>query len=200
MTPSIRKTFMILLGSAGLQAADTHDIQLDPASPGRTFEGVGAVSAGASSRLLIDYPEPQRSQILDFLFKPGFGAGYQHLKVEIGGGENSTCGSEPSHVFNREELANPIARGYEFWLMAEARKRNSNIILDCLPWAYPSWIKDRFSQDATDWFVAFLETARKHHNLEIEWIAAAQNEMGSALEWIRKSLQPTLDAKGFSHV
>jgi hypothetical protein len=28
---------------------------------GRTFDGVGALSAGASSRLLIDYPEPQRS-------------------------------------------------------------------------------------------------------------------------------------------
>ena len=46
------------------------DITLDPNQPGRTFEGVGAVSAGASSRLLIDYPEPQRSQILDYLFKP----------------------------------------------------------------------------------------------------------------------------------
>ena len=31
---------------------------------GRTFDGIGAVSAGASSRLLIDYPEPQRSQVL----------------------------------------------------------------------------------------------------------------------------------------
>jgi Glycosyl hydrolase family 59 len=49
------------------------------------FEGVGAVSAGASTRLLPDYPLPQRSQILDFLFKPKFGAGFQHLKVEIGG-------------------------------------------------------------------------------------------------------------------
>jgi hypothetical protein len=45
-------------------------IQLDPSSPGRVFEGIGAVSAGASTRLLPDYPEPQRAQILDFLFKP----------------------------------------------------------------------------------------------------------------------------------
>ena len=62
------------------------------------FEGIGAVSAGTSTRLLLDYPEPQRAQILDFLFKPTFGAGFQHLKVEIGCGETSTCGSEPSHV------------------------------------------------------------------------------------------------------
>lgn len=191
---------VMVMACSCLHAAEPHVIQLDPDSPGRMYEGVGAVSAGASSRLLIDYPEPQRSQILDFLFKPGFGASFQHLKVEIGGGENSTCGSEPSHVLNREELIKPISRGYEFWLMAEARKRNPDIILDCLPWAYPSWIKDRFSQDASDWFVSFLETARKQHQVEINWISAAQNEMGSNLEWIRDSLRPTLDARGFSHV
>ena len=51
--------------------------------------------------------EPYRSDVLDYLFKPDFGAGFQHLKVEIGGGENSTCGSEPSHAITREELAHP---------------------------------------------------------------------------------------------
>ena len=38
--------------------------------------------------------------------------------------------------------------------MAEARKRNPGIILDCLPWAYPRWVGDRFSRDSADWFVA----------------------------------------------
>ena len=66
-----------------LQAADAaKPIQLNAASTGRTFESIGAVSAGDSTRLLPDYPEPQRSQILDFLFKPKFGAGFQHLKIE----------------------------------------------------------------------------------------------------------------------
>jgi Glycosyl hydrolase family 59 len=37
-------------------------ITLDGASKGRIVDGLGAASAGASSRLLIDYPEPQRSQ------------------------------------------------------------------------------------------------------------------------------------------
>ena len=84
----------------------------------RDFEGVGAVSAGASSRNLVDYPEKERSEVLDFLFKPKFGAGFQHLKVEIGSGENSTCGSEPSHAITHDELLDPKPRGYEFWLMA----------------------------------------------------------------------------------
>src|SRR5271157_1573915 len=133
---------LLLASLLRLDAADSPKlIPLDPASPGRVFDGIGAVRAGASSRLLIDYPEPQRSEILDFLFTPRFGAGFQHLKVEIGSGENSTCGSEPSHVVTRDELANPKPRGYEFWLMAEARKRNPHVILDCLPWTYPRWIK-----------------------------------------------------------
>ena len=199
----MKQTFIVLTAPllatlAALHAGDLpRTIQLDPASPGRVFEGIGAVSAGASTRLLPDYPEPQRSQILDFLFKPKFGAGFQHLKVEIGSGENSTCGSEPSHVVTREELADPKPRGYEFWFMAEARKRNPQIILDCLPWAYPHWVGDRFSQESADWFAAFLEVARKHYGLELDWIAAAQNEMGTDLNWIRKNLRPTLDARGF---
>jgi len=197
---------MVLLTSAIVCAAPASGLAADPiitldaASPGRVFEGIGAVSAGASTRLLPDYPEPQRSEILDYLFKPKFGAGFQHLKVEIGSGENSTCGSEPSHVVTRDELANPLPRGYEFWLMAEARKRNPQMILDCLPWAYPRWIPDRFSQESTDWFVAFLQTARKHYGLELDWISAAQNEQGTDLQWIRQNLRPALDAHGFSKV
>jgi galactosylceramidase len=175
-------------------------ISLDSNSPGRMFEGIGAVSAGASTRLLPDYPEPQRGEILDYLFKPKFGAGFQHLKVEIGGGENSTCGSEPSHAVTRGELADPRSRGYEFWLMAEARKRNSKIILDCLPWSYPNWIGNRFSQDAADWFVAFLQVARKQYGLELDWVAAAQNEQGSDLDWIRRNLRPALNAGGFERI
>lgn len=100
------------------------------------FEGIGALSAGASSRLLIDYPEPQRSDILDLLFKRQFAASLQHLKVEIGGDINSTDGSEPSHARTRQEFLNPrpeyFDRGYEWWLMKEAKKRNPDIVLDIL--------------------------------------------------------------------
>ena len=175
-------------------------VEIDGRSPGRVFEGIGGVSAGASTRLLADYPEPQRSQVLDFLFAPKFGAGFQHLKVEIGGGENSTCGSEPSHVLTRDELAHPKPRGYEFWLMAEARRRNPKVILDCLPWTYPRWITDRFSQDSADWFAAFLQVARQQYGLELDWVSAAQNENGTDFRWLKTQVRPTLDAHGFSKV
>lgn len=187
----------ILIASSSINA---QTISLSANDSGRVFEGIGAVSAGASSRNLVDYPDKERSEVLDFLFKPKFGVGFQHLKVEIGSGENSTCGSEPSHVITREELKDPIPRGYEFWLMAEARKRNPNIILDCLPWAYPQWVGTRFSQSSADWIVSFLDVARKKFKLEVNWVSAAQNELGTDLNWIAKNLRPTLDAHGFSKV
>jgi galactosylceramidase len=94
----------ILLNSFFVQAQKSNSISIDIKSPGRIFEGIGGVSAGASSRLLIDYPEPYRSQVLDYLFKPNFGAGFQHLKVEVGGDFNSTDGSEPAHARTIEEF------------------------------------------------------------------------------------------------
>jgi hypothetical protein len=84
---------------------------LDGNDSGRIFQGLGAVSAGGSSRLLIDYPEPQRSEILDYLFKPGYGAALKHLKVEVGSDVNSTDGAEPSHM--RTPTDHDYTRGYE---------------------------------------------------------------------------------------
>ena len=52
---------------------------------GPTFDGVGGASGGGGgTRLLVDYPGPQQSDILDMLFKPFHGASLQHIKVEIG--------------------------------------------------------------------------------------------------------------------
>lgn len=44
---------------------------------GPQFHGLGACSGGTGARLLYDYPEPQRSQALDAVFKPGAGASLQ---------------------------------------------------------------------------------------------------------------------------
>jgi len=150
----------------------TTAITIDGKEPGRVFDGIGAVSAGASSRLLIDYREPYRSQILDYLFKPDYGASLQHLKVEIGADVNSTDGSEPSIARTRQEMANPnFNRGYEWWLMEEARKRNPKIILDSLAWGAPGWVGNGhfYSQDMADYVAKFIQGGRKHRNLDIRY-------------------------------
>ena len=107
-------------------------IRLTDNNKGRLFEGIGALSAGASSKLLSDYPEEYRNQILDLLFKPKFGASLQQIKVEIGGDVNSTDATEPSHARTRDEFLNPrpefYQRGYEWMIMEEAKKRNPSIL------------------------------------------------------------------------
>jgi O-glycosyl hydrolase len=163
--------------SAQAQSAPVQ-IVLDGTATGRVFDGLGAASAGASSRLLIDYPEPQRSQILNYLFKPGYGAALQHLKVEVGGDVNSTDGSEPSHM--RTPGDHSSARGYEWWLMAEAHKRNPNIVLEILPWGAPAWVDSRrtepghkptlYTQKMAAYLADFIRTAKKDYGLDISYV------------------------------
>jgi hypothetical protein len=63
----------------------------------RVFDGLGAIlGGGGNARYLEEYPAAQRAQILDYLFKPGYGASLQLLKLEIGGDGNSSDGAEPS--------------------------------------------------------------------------------------------------------
>ena len=179
-------------------------ITLDFSKPGRTYEGIGALSAGASTRLLIDYPEPYRSQVLDFLFKPKFGASLQHLKVEIGGDDNSTCGTEPSHARTRDEFQNPkpeyFHRGYEWWLMKEAKKRNPDIYLDCLEWGAPGWIGDGnyYSKDNIEYMIAFIIGAKQYHNLKIDY-TGIWNERMYNIDFI-KQLHKALDDNGLKDV
>ena len=179
-------------------------ITIDGKSPGHVFEGIGALSAGASSRLLFDYPEPQRSEILDLLFKPRFAASLHHLKVEIGGDVNSTDGSEPSHAVTRGEFENPkpeyFQRGYEWWLMREAKKRNPKIILETLQWGAPGWIGNGkfYSQDNADFVVSFIKGAKQHHGLVIDY-TGVRNENMYDCAWI-KLLRKTLDDNQLGNV
>jgi len=200
--------------------ADTTNqtITIDGHSRGRRSEGVGALSGGASSRLLIDYPEPQRSQVLDFLFKPRFGAALQHLKLEIGGDTQSTDGTEPSHARTRDEFLHPkpeyYQRGYEWWLLREARQRNSAIFLDVLQCGAPAWIGDGqeaklhkhglddrekfYTQDNADFIAAFIRGAKKYHDLDIDF-CGIWNEKAYDIAWI-KLLRSTLNRAGLSRV
>lgn len=190
--------------SLALAAPPDAEFRLDPARRGAEFEGVGAVSAGASSRLLIDYPEVPRNRVLDWLFLPKFGAGFQHLKVEVGGEINSTAGTEPTHARSREELDHPkreyFERGYEWWLMKEAKRRNPAIILDCLAWGAPGWIgKGNYcSQDMADYLVGFIKGAKQFHGLDIGFLGG-WNEKEVTPDWI-KLLRRTLDTNDLAQV
>ncbi|MFF7634913.1 RICIN domain-containing protein [Kitasatospora sp. NPDC008050] len=171
------------------------DITVDGTSPGRTFDGVGAISGGGgNSRLLLDYPEPQRSQILDYLFKPGYGAALQILKAEIGGDTNSTDGAESSIEHTRGTV--DCDNGYEWWLMEQAKARNPAIKLYALSWGAPGWIGNGnfWSQDMIDYLMSWLGCA-KQHGLPIDYLGG-WNERGYNAAWY-ENLHAALAAHGF---
>ncbi|MBO0931979.1 hypothetical protein [Fibrella aquatilis] len=188
----------------GQALAQSSVISVDLSSPGRVYEGIGGLSAGASSRLLADYPEPQKSQVLDLLFKPNFGASLNHLKVEIGGDVNSTDGTEPSHAHSYDEWLHPkpayFQRGYEWMLLRGAKKRNPAIKLDCLAWGVPGWIGEGryYSQQNADYLTSFIKGARQHHNLTFDY-TGIWNERAYDTNWI-KILRKTLNQSGLDSV
>jgi hypothetical protein len=185
---------VVILQAGSMLFAQTpqKEVVLDGQSPGQVYDGIGAVSAGASSRLLIDYPEPERSQILDYLFKPNYGASLQHLKVEIGADVNSTDGSEPSQM--RSRIDHDYSRGYEWWLMREARKRNPHIILDTLAWGAPGWVGggDFYSDDMANYVADFIEGAKRTWGLDIAYTGIWNEKHFESPEYV-KILRRVLD-------
>ncbi|MGH9059388.1 MAG: galactosylceramidase, partial [Acidimicrobiales bacterium] len=164
---------------------------------GRVFDGVGALSAGANTRLLADYPAAQRDQVLDYLFKPGYGADLQILKVEIGGDPNSTDGAEPSIEHTRGTV--DCTSGYEWWLMEQAKARNPGVKLAALAWGAPGWIGggNFWSSDMIGYLVSWLGCA-KQHGLTVDYLGG-WNERGYDISWYEQ-LRSTLDAQGYPAV
>jgi hypothetical protein len=195
----------VLLGSAGLvavlpavPAAAATSITVNGTSGGRTFGGIGAISGGGgNTRLLTDYPAAQQSQILDYLFKPGYGASLQILKAEIGGDTNSTDGSESSieHASGAVNCNN----GYEWWLMEQARARNPTIKLYGLAWGAPGWIGggNFWSTDMINYLLAWLGCATSH-GLTINYLGG-WNERGYNISWYEQ-LRSALNSHGYSGV
>ncbi len=157
-------------------------IDLNGKGSGRTFNFVGGLSGGGgSSRLLFDYPAAQQSEVLDYLFKPNYGASLQILKVEIGGDTDSTQGSEASHMRSRTDQ--DYNRGYEWWLMEQAKARNPNIKLYGLEWGAPGWFDGGFwSQDNITYIINWIKNAQSVHGLHIDYIGG-WNERGYNVTW-----------------
>jgi len=192
--------------------ATGNTVKLDGSAGGKRFDGIGVVNGGgATSVLLKDYPEPQRSQVLDLVYKPKFGASVSALLVEIPGDGNSTQGSMPSHMHTRDDL--DYNRGYTWWILKEARKRNPKLSLDATAWSAPGWIGDKennesnqaqrdnadfWSQDAVEYYIKWLEGLRSVHGLELDAIGC-RNEKGASVSFA-KALKKALLSRKFENV
>ena len=175
------------------------NVELKGDAGGKRFDGIGAVSGGgATSVLLKDYPEPQRSQVLDLLFKPKFGASMSALLVEVPGDANATQGAEPSHMHSRDDLN--FSRGDEWWLMREAKKRNPELSLDACAWGCPGWVGNGnfWSQDMCDYYVKWIQGLKSVYGLDLDAIGC-RNEKGVNEDFAKK-FRATLDASGLQNV
>lgn len=189
----------------GPSLGTTTSITINGAALGPSFQGIGAVSGGGgNSRLLADYPKAQRTAILDYLFKPGYGASLQILKLEIGGDANSTDGSEPS-VEHRADVVD-CAADYEFWLAKQARVIDPALKLYGLQWSAPSWVSGGAQTlwTAADirYVITWLNCARSY-GLTISYIGG-WNEHGDGSgiggpAWY-EDLRAALDKHGYHRV
>ena len=154
----VRAMEILLFAGVAFAHASAPTISISGDAPYQTYDGHGGLSAGASSRLLLDYEEPYRSDILDYLYKPNFGANLHMCKVEIGGDTQSTDGTEASYKHYREEPpACSEVRGYEMWLLAEAYKRNPDVATFVLSWGVPHWVGNGtyFSEENINYQVGY---------------------------------------------
>uniref|UniRef100_UPI0037E87482 galactocerebrosidase isoform X2 n=1 Tax=Semicossyphus pulcher TaxID=241346 RepID=UPI0037E87482 len=200
---TVSPVFLLVLGGSAALCSSQSYLLDDKGGLGRVFDGIGGLSGGgATSRLLVNYAEPYRSQILDYLFKPNFGASLHILKVEIGGDAQTTDGTEPSHMHYEDD--ENYFRGYEWWLMKEAKKRNPDITLIGLPWAFPGWVGHGknwpydFPDITAAYVVSWILGAKQYHDLDIQYVGI-WNERSYDSKYI-KVLRDALDKVGLTDV
>jgi galactosylceramidase len=180
----------------------------DSQGPARTFDGIGGLSGGGATSVFISmYEEPYRSEVLDFLFKPDFGASLHILKIEIGADAQTTNGAEATHQRTPWEAPN-FDRGYEYFLMAEAKKRNPKIVIYGLPWAWPMFVSctpgtltncsgNPFTDaNTTAMYIVDWVRGAYSHGVPVD-IVGSWNERGYTVDYIL-TLRAALDAAGFS--
>ena len=173
----------------------TSRVTINGVRRGPVFDGLGAADAGgAMGLLLIDYPAPQRTQILDYLFGPG-GADLQILKLEIGGDSGEADGALPSVEHSRGQI--DCQSGDEWWLAEQAVARDPHILLAGLQWSAPGWVGSVWDSDDVGYVIDWLNCARSH-GLRVSYLGG-WNERGFRMGWFEQ-LRRTLNADGYRYV
>ncbi|OCT11274.1 hypothetical protein A8709_06250 [Paenibacillus pectinilyticus] len=189
----------VLLSTASvfvaLPAYASTSVTINGSGSGRTFEGVGIVNSSGTSKLLYDYPANQQSDILDFLFKPNFGAGLTVFKNEIGGDMDSSSGAEPSH--QRTAAETPTARGANFWMAAQAKTRYPSMKYEALRWGLPAWVAT--DTDKKNYYLNYLSLMAAN-GTPLDFLGPEQNEGSFNRDYVVNTLKPALTAGGYSNV
>lgn len=161
---------------------------------GAVYRGLGVVTGNNSSRLLMDYKTENPDaywEIMNLLFKPDYGAGLTHVKIEFGTDVNSSSGTEPSIMRSADEEAD-VTRGAGFMFAADALSINPEITVDLLRWGEPKWVTDAFSESIEaghaaryKWYKAAIDKAYDTYGIKFTHISADANEADKIdTDWI----------------
>eukprot|EP00045_Choanoeca_perplexa_P014996 m.180703 g.180703 ORF g.180703 m.180703 type:complete len:801 (-) comp16862_c0_seq2:20-2422(-) len=180
-------------------------VRLDQAKPELAFEGTGMI-VDASSRFLYDYPAQQQEEILDFLFKPYFGASLSICKVEIGGDDQQTDGTTAS-IRHRDGEDYNFNRSHIWWAMEQAKQRNPNMLFYGLAWGFPAYLGSFYSNATAQYLTDWVLGAARVHDLTVSILGlwnerqpCRHNKDGSWDCSLIDTLRQHLDAAGLTHV
>jgi glucuronoarabinoxylan endo-1,4-beta-xylanase len=132
---------VILLGPAATASAAA-GVTLSWNNVHQTIDGFGASGAFQRATYLMNFPEPQRTAILDALFSQTAGAGLSIVRNIVGDGSTLSDGVptiEPS-------LNNWVWTGDEgqIWLMEQAETYGATRFMSTV-WSPPAWMKSNGS-------------------------------------------------------
>lgn len=158
---------------------------IDWSRTAQEIDGFGASGAFHMAGNLMNFPEPQRTEILDILFSQSKGAGLSIVRNFVGDGGSwgsPTNGPSPS-IQPQEGVWNWTGDEDEIWLMREAGKRGCTRYTSTV-WSPPAWMKDNNNvvggRLRPDKYLAFAEYLsmyvrgyKQHHNIDIHSISLA---------------------------
>lgn len=178
--------------------ANTVKFEINPSSMNMKqnvfFRGMGCTTASGSSKLLLDYkllhPEVY-NEILNLLFKKGYGAELSHIRIEIGSDVNSVSGTESS-IMRYEDSENNVLNSSGFIFASDALKVNPEITIELMHCGEPFWVKNAFSESKRNgyrarytWYLETIKSAFKNLGMKIDYISPQRNgEEISDSEWL----------------
>ena len=102
------------------------------------------------------------------------------------------------HVSRHHRSDLNCSRGYEWWLMEQARKRNPGIVTFALSWALPTWVGNDsyFSAESIAYHVKYLDCVATHPQIgTLDYLGVWNEKPWGNPGWI-KQLRAALDGAG----
>lgn len=151
----------------------------------RLFRGIGAVSSGASLRLLADYKSSSPDEyyeLLNILFSKENGAALSQLFVEMGSDINSVPCAEPAAMSSADDI--PDITGNAGWqIAADAMKIAPDISVGMIRTEEPRFVADAFAESRAlgletcyKWYKACIEAVYDTYGIRLSYISANSSD------------------------